>query len=45
MHNAENSLDYDGTYTGTFPAVDCPGINMTLTIKNTETFGVDIRIY
>ena len=20
MHNAENSLDYDGTYTGTFPA-------------------------
>ena len=26
MHNAENSLDYDGTYTGTFPAADCPGI-------------------
>lgn len=36
MHNAENSLDYDGTYTGTFPAADCPGINMTLTIKKTR---------
>ena len=22
MHNAENSLDYDGNYTGTFPAAD-----------------------
>lgn len=38
MHNAENSLDYDGTYTGTFPAADCPGINMTLTIKKDQTF-------
>lgn len=38
MHNAENSLDYDGTYTGTFPAADCPGINMTLTIKKDKTF-------
>lgn len=38
MHNAENSLDYDGTYTGTFPAADCPGINMALTIKKDKTF-------
>ena len=38
MHNAENSLDYDGTYTGTFPAADCPGINMTLTIKKRQDF-------
>ena len=38
MHNAENSLDYDGTYTGTFPAADCSGINMTLTIKKDKTF-------
>ena len=38
MHNAENSLDYDGTYTGTFPAADGPGINMTLTIKKDKTF-------
>ena len=46
MHNAENSLDYDGTRqdvsnglrTVTFPAADCPGINMTLTIKKDKTF-------
>ena len=38
MHNAENSLDYDGTYTGTSPAADCPGINMALNIKKDKTF-------
>ncbi|WP_455672052.1 copper resistance protein NlpE [Phocaeicola sp.] len=38
MHNAENSLDYEGTYTGTFPAADCPGINITLTLKRDKTF-------
>ena len=26
IHNAENSLDYEGTYKGVFPAADCPGI-------------------
>ena len=43
MHNAENSLDYDGTYTGTFPAADCPGINMTLTIKKDKTFELILK--
>ena len=38
MHNAENALDYDGTYTGTFPAADCPGINITLTLNRDKTF-------
>ena len=38
MHNAENALDYDGTYTGTFPAADCPGINITLTLNKDKTF-------
>lgn len=23
MHNAENALDYQGTYKGVFPAADC----------------------
>ena len=27
MHDAESSLDYQGTYTGVFPAADCPGID------------------
>lgn len=30
MHTAQTSLDYEGTYTGTFPAADCPGIEVTL---------------
>lgn len=38
MHTAENSLDIAGTYTGTFPAADCPGIKTTLTINNDKTF-------
>jgi copper homeostasis protein (lipoprotein) len=25
-HNARNSLDYAGSYTGTLPCADCPGI-------------------
>ena len=33
MHDAESSLDYQGTYTGVFPAADCPGIDMRLTLK------------
>lgn len=32
MHNAENALDYPGTYEGTLPAADCPGIQTTLTL-------------
>lgn len=31
-HTAQTSLDYEGTYTGTFPAADCPGIEVTLTL-------------
>lgn len=37
-HNAENSLDYIGTYKGTFPAADCPGIETSLTLNNNNTF-------
>ena len=33
MHNAENALDYHGTYKGTLPAADCPGIVTTLTLS------------
>lgn len=38
MHNAENSLDIEGTYTGTLPAADCPGIKTTLTLGNDKSF-------
>lgn len=40
LHNAENSLDYWGTYKGTIPAADCPGINVTLIIKKDKTFNL-----
>lgn len=35
MHTAETSLDYYGVYKGTVPAADCPGIELTLTLKRT----------
>lgn len=43
MHNAENSLDYWGTYTGTFPAADCPGIDMTLVINKDKSYTWDYK--
>ena len=40
-HNAENSIDYQGTYKGTLPAADGPGINMALTINNDSTYTLE----
>ncbi len=37
-HNAETSLDYEGTYKGVFPAADCPGIETILTLNKDKTF-------
>jgi len=34
IHNSRNSLDHDGTYTGTFPCADCSGINIEITLNN-----------
>ena len=39
-HNAENSLDYEGTYYGFLPAADCPGINVTLTLNKDKLFTI-----
>ncbi|MEG1612001.1 MAG: copper resistance protein NlpE [Alistipes sp.] len=41
MHTAENALDYLGTYTGTFPAADCPGIKTTLTLCKDGSYQLD----
>lgn len=38
MHTAENALDYTGVYKGTTPAADCPGIEVTLTLKADGTY-------
>ncbi|MEG1484553.1 MAG: copper resistance protein NlpE N-terminal domain-containing protein [Bacteroidales bacterium] len=37
MHNAQNSLNYVGKYTGTLPAADCPGIKTTVTLNKDNT--------
>lgn len=38
MHTAEISLDYYGTYEGTLPGADCPGIETTLTLAPEGTY-------
>ena len=38
MHCAANSLDYRGTYRGTLPAADCPGIETTLTLEEDGSY-------
>lgn len=38
MHTVETSLDYQGTYKGTFPAADCPGIEVTLRLNADGTY-------
>lgn len=40
-HNSENSLDWAGTYKGTIPCADCPGINTTISLNEDGTFKYD----
>lgn len=35
-HNSRNSLDYEGTYTGTLPCADCDGIVTEITLKGDD---------
>lgn len=37
-HTSQNSLDYAGTYTGTLPCADCPGIKTEITLSADGTF-------
>ncbi|WP_047045355.1 copper resistance protein NlpE [Vibrio mexicanus] len=37
-HNANNSLDWDGTYIGKLPCADCSGINVTLNLNKDGTY-------
>jgi len=41
IHNAENSLDYYGTYKGTFPGADNPGIKTTLTLHKDQSYTLE----
>lgn len=38
MHNAQNSLDWNGTYKGVTPCADCEGIETEVTLNNDMTF-------
>lgn len=40
-HNAENALDWMGTYDATLPCADCPGIKTTLFIHEDGTFTIN----
>ena len=37
-HDARNSLDWAGTYRGTLPCADCPGIETIVTLANDGTY-------
>ena len=37
-HNSRNSLDWAGVYNGTIPAADGPGINVSLSLNQDESF-------
>ncbi|MCH7314362.1 copper resistance protein NlpE [Acinetobacter sp. ANC 3882] len=37
-HTAENSLDWNGTYTGVVPCADCEGIKTELELNQDKTF-------
>ena len=40
-HTAEKSLDWAGTYEGTIPCADCPGIKTTVVLNDDHTFQYD----
>jgi len=37
-HNSRNSLDWSGTYQGTLPCADCPGIRYTITLDEDNSY-------
>ncbi len=43
MHTAEIALDYEGTYAGTLPAADCPGIEVRLALKPGGTYDLHTK--
>src|SRR5690606_942725 len=42
-HNSRNSVDWAGTYQGTLPCADCPGIRYTITLKDDDTYVLKTR--
>lgn len=42
IHNSRNSLDWAGTYSGTVPCADCPGIDIILTLNENSSYSMSI---
>lgn len=42
-HNSQNSLDYEGVYTGTTPCADCEGIETVLTLNHNSTYTLTLK--
>ena len=42
-HNSRNSVDWIGTYQGTLPCADCPGIRYTITLNGDDTYLLKTR--
>lgn len=40
VHNAATSLDIAGTYEGTLPCADCPGIITTVTLNKDNSYAI-----
>ena len=38
MHTSRTSVDWAGSYAGTLPCADCPGIRVKLTLNSNETY-------
>jgi len=39
-HNAQNSLDWNGTYKGVLPCADCAGIETEITLYKDQTYTI-----
>lgn len=37
---SQDALDWDGTYTATFPCADCKGIETTIELRNDNTYSI-----
>eukprot|EP01133_Synstelium_polycarpum_P010467 gene10467-12187_t len=43
MHSAQISLDWDGTYKGTVPCADCPGIETIITLNKDQSYSMETK--
>jgi Uncharacterized lipoprotein NlpE involved in copper resistance len=40
MHSSQMALDWAGTYVGTLPCADCPGVRETLVLHKDQTYAL-----